>query len=208
MTRVRHLLGYALCLVLASSLVACGGGDAEDAKPRCVAPEQSELAPLAGIYSMTEFTQNTSDCSAAGPSVLDSLTDKMLYLVAGRGALLVGSCAELETCRAAAAQRSSAANETAIGMKDFDCSVGDGSLYGHDVSSGNLSEGVCVDGASWEGFLIPQGNGALGFQVKGQRAKPYTPKSGLCDSAGAEAAAENEPCSIYSLITAVRAGDL
>ncbi len=166
----------------------------EASAPRCVAPQAVELERLEGIYEISYHTHNRSSCDAEGPSVLEVQENRWLAVRRGTDsepALVLGECPDLESCRALAARQEPA---VFVGQGGYECSIGDGSLYGRTRHAGTLEAELCKRAAHVDGFLIPEADGALRIESKHRNGDYPAPRRG-CSLAAAERASAALPCS-------------
>lgn len=194
----RHgrLSRLALCAI-ASMASACGGDLPEESAPRCVAPRTAELGRLEGIYEMRYFTENFGSCNGEGPSLLDQWPNRGVVVMRSQlgRALTLGQCEGMDWCRAVASGND---NRDFQGPEAFDCSIGDGSLYGKDVYEGSLVAGRCGGVQHVEGFVIPESDGALRIELKMKAGAYDAPERG-CSVAAAERASTAMACT-YQVI--------
>lgn len=93
-------------LLALSVLAACGSSHANES-PADAGPADAIETSLLGIYTITEWTRNSTGCDVEGPSVLATETDRFLllryhvWLYVPRWIELI-SCETLQACRAEA----------------------------------------------------------------------------------------------------------
>jgi hypothetical protein len=189
----------ALC-ALASFVSACGDDVPEASAPRCVSARATELQRLEGVYEVHYFTKNDGSCDGEGSSVVDP--EQALFLLAkARGSeLVIGGCADRATCRALAGEE----EFVSFSQPDaYACSIGDGSLYGKQVSPGSTQEGgECRDGGVAEGFVSVESDSELRMETK-VRSGSYPEPARGCSQAAAEQASRTLPCA-YQVVRATR----
>jgi hypothetical protein len=184
--------GLVLCAI-ATVASACGGDLPEQSAPRCVAPQNAELARLEGIYEMSYRTHNPNACDAEGHSVLEIGENKWLTVRRSTGpepALVVGECHGLEWCRGVA---SGSEYTVFLAQGRFDCSIGDGSLYGESVQAGTLAGEQCTGASHSDGFIVPEGSDELRIESK-QRDGDYAAPPRGCSVEAAEQASATMRC--------------
>lgn len=191
--------GLGLCAI--ASVSACGGDLPEESTPRCIAPQNAELERIEGIYQMSYFTENFGSCDREGPSQLDIWPNRGVVVMPSQSeqALVLGQCEGMDWCRAVA---SGSDRRDFQGPENFDCSIGDGSLYGKDVYEGSLVAGRCGGVQHVEGFVIPESDGALRIELKSKAGAYDAPERG-CSVAAAEQASVAMACT-YQVIRVER----
>jgi hypothetical protein len=188
--------GLVLCAI-ASIASACGGDLPEQSAPRCVAPQNAELERLEGIYEISYFTENFGSCDGEGPSQLEQRPYRGVVVMPSQEAraLVLGQCDGADWCHAVASGNESRDFQ---GPEGFDCSIGDGSLYGKDVYEGSLVAGRCGGVQHVEGFVTPESDGVLRIELKMKAGAYDAPERG-CSVAAAEQASATMACT-YQVI--------
>ncbi len=161
-----------------------------------------------GIYAIQTYTVNAAGCDGEGPSALDSLRDRFVLVfpatTMGQPRLGIMSCRDLDECRDKA--RRQAAGEMLSGEFGYELvEIGaDGRLSARYASTGfgSPDHKTCTGGSASDRAL-ERAAGVLRLEERTRRARDYpADDEGACWTDRALAAAEGEPCSQLTVLTA------
>ncbi len=181
-----HSLG--LIVLLACALPAC----------------DSELTALEGVYQIQSWSENTTDCTSDGDSIIDAKNDDHFYVKAeslfGQEFLNIVHCEGLAACSAQAAED---ALNIGFGLDSGSDSAGWSgsgfSLGGSDTCSGEIRDNR----------LTETSDGLLRFEIRRTFVDNVPLDSeGFCDSDAAIAMAAPQGCEGLEVNIAMQVSDL
>ena len=167
--------------------VACTGGSSVETE-------------LVGVYTMSSWTQNDTACDAEGPSILETETDKAIFVevgsLLGQEFLQVVTCVDVPDCQSKAAEDTIFLGEFAFDGGN-DTSGWTGATFG-----GSIAEGQC-SGLVTDFLMTGPTPDTLRVESRSRNTRPFPQDSdGFCDLAAAKTAAEGQPCMQFEVISA------
>jgi hypothetical protein len=176
-------------LLFAVFLVGCGGS----------------LTELEGIYNVTAWTENTAGCGAEGASVLETMSDKAIYVEEdeffGEKFVAAVHCTDEADCRAKAGM-----DTLFLDGFFFESGGDDDGWKGQTVfaSGTDMCSGQVIDHA-----MSGDVGTSIRIESRTRESRPFAKDSeGFCDTDDAREAAEGQPCTELEVLSATFTADL
>jgi hypothetical protein len=190
---MRKIFAFVIASIV-SPMAACGGGSG------------GYDTELLGIYTMTTWTENDAGCDAEGPSILETETNKAIFVEIG--SFLGVSYMQAVKCVDTADCAMQADGETIfLDAFAFENDGSDsGGWTGTTVAAGGID--MCSGSVSDYVMTGPTPD-TLRIESRTRDARPFPKDSeGFCNTDDAKVAAEGQPCVRFEVITATFAQEL
>jgi hypothetical protein len=183
---------------VALAIAACSAGLACGSDPESDGGSDLFAGGRQGIYSIESSTLNESGCDSEGPSRLETMQPKFVFLAnddLGLDLVWLGFCLDAADCRKDRSNiRNPAETQDAVGFVKTGGGYADESVYG-----GSASGGTCT-GANSTTRILKMSDTGFVYERRNTPITGLVPAAdGACTESAAQAAVASASCKTYAV---------